>query len=248
MKRLIQMYLYRFLHSVCGWVCFVLSVPVVLAPVLLRIIVPNPSAQPFSAAEALCRAAASGIPVMLCGIGLTVFYHADEKQGYIKNIMPVLERKEALIGARLAVSSLMMLVMYLLIYLLNVIVSLLLFRGRIGFSAEELTACAAAYLLSVAFLSLIDLLTLLTRGTALPIAADVIGAFGMLALPLLVVNMLAERLTPLRNFDAAEFFASTCLRAVWPGTAGLREVIVSLCYLLLTTSAGAAVLRRRDTR
>ncbi len=248
MKRLISMYLYRFVRSISIWVCLSFSFMIVLLPSLSRFIITTPDSTPFSAAESLLSAASSGFPMMLCGIGLAIFFHADEKNGYIKNIMPLLSSPAALIGARLVISAVMALAMYLLIYVQLVLVSLLIFRGYISFTAAQFGAFWVAFLLTAAFLSLITLLTILSRGTSLPIVCDVICCTGLISLLCILINMLINRFTPFHEFNLSQYIASGCLLALEDTGTHLREIIVAVCYLLVTSAAGILTLRHRDTR
>lgn len=248
MRRLINMYLYRFVRSIAVWICLALSVTIVMTPALARLYSPSHADSGFSAASALIQAAQSCFPMMLCGIGLSVFFHEDEKHGFIKNIMPVLKRPEAIISARLLITAVMAFAMYLLIYLQEIIVSLLMFSGKIGFTVAEIGTFCTAYLLTVAFLSLITMLTLLTRGTSVPIVCNVVCSVGVISLVMLVANVAINRLTPFKHFDLTMYTASGSLSSLVTEGSHLREIIVSVVYLLLSSAADIFTLRRRDTR
>lgn len=77
------------------WVCLILNCILYVMPGLFRLCFPSlfVISDRYSAAGTLLSTVTGGLPCMICAIYSAVFFHDDEKYGFIKNVFPHLMYK-----------------------------------------------------------------------------------------------------------------------------------------------------------
>lgn len=253
--RLIQMYLYKLRHSVGLWICLLLNVILYVLPGLFRLFFPDLLGAPgnYSAADTLFSNVSGGMPCMICAIYTAVFFHDDEKHGFIKNIYPQLMHKMALFYARMTVSLVMLLTMYLSGFLSAILFSVLL-HGTISGSAGTTLGLLLSFLLSAAFLSLVLLLELQTRGTVLPIVLSVVSMSGMISLLCSLLSFFMDQILKSETPDLNNFILSGQLRNLSLNTvdgnsaALITAVAVFAVYFIISVIWSSLLLHHKDVR
>ena len=232
-----------------------LNVILYVLPGLFRLFFPDLLGAPgnYSAADTLFSNVSGGMPCMICAIYTAVFFHDDEKHGFIKNIYPQLMHKMALFYARMTVSLVMLLTMYLSGFLSAILFSVLL-HGTISGSAGTTLGLLLSFLLSAAFLSLVLLLELQTRGTVLPIVLSVVSMSGMISLLCTLLNYLMDQILKSDPPDLNNFILSGQLRNLSLNTmdgnttAVITAVAVSAVYFSISAIWSSLLLHHKDVR
>ena len=252
---LIRMYLYKLRHSAGIWICLLLNILLYVIPGLFRLIFPELFGLlgNYSATDTLFRTVSGGLPCMICAIYSAVFFHDDEKHGFVKNIYPQLMHKMALFYARMTVSLVMLLTMYLSGFLSAILFSVLL-HGTISGSAGTTLGLLLSFLLSAAFLSLVLLLELQTRGTVLPIVLSVVSMSGMISLLCTLLNYLMDQILKSAPPDLNNFILSGQPRNLSLNTmdgnttAVITAVAVSAVYFSISVIWSSLLLHHKDVR
>jgi len=253
--RLTKMYLYKLQRSAGLWICMLLTCMLVVMPGLIRLFFPDlfGTSGMYSAAGALLSAVTGGLPCMICAIYAAVFFHDDEKYGFIKNIFPKLPHKMELFTARLAVSLLLLLAMYLAGFLTALLFTALLHGTVIG-EAGSIPLLLLSFLSSAAFLSLVLTLELHTRSNVLPIVLSVISMSGMISLMCTLLSFLLNQLLKTESVALDQYVVSCQLRNLSTFAMADRPsmpvtvILVSAVYLIISAAWSYLLLYRRDIR
>ena len=253
--QLIQMYLYKLRHSVGLWICLLLNVILYVLPGLFRLIFSDLFVVwgNYSAADTLFSNVSGGLPCMICAIYSSVFFHDDEKHGFIKNIFPQLTHKMTLFYARMTVSLVLLLAMYLTGFLSAVFFSVLL-HGTISGSAGTISGLFLSYLLSAAFLSLVLALEIQTKGTVLSIVLSVVSMSGMISLLCTLLTFLLGQILKTSPPELNNFILSGQLRNLSLNTAEgntaavITAVVISAVYFIISVIWSNLLLNHKDVR
>lgn len=253
--RLIRMYLYKLRHSAGIWICLLLNILLYVIPGLFRLIFPELFGLlgNYSATNTLFSTVSGGLPCMICAIYSAVFFHDDEKHGFVKNIFPQLTHKMTLFYARITVSLVMLLAIYFSGFLTAVLFSVLL-HGNISSSAGTISGLLLSFLLSAAFLSLILVLELQTRSTVLPIVLSVVSMSGMISLLCSLLSFFMDQILKSETPDLNNFILSGQLRNLSLNTvdgnsaALITAVAVFAVYFIISVIWSSLLLHHKDVR
>lgn len=167
-----------------------------------------------------CEELNSGILVIFFLIAAIIFFWADERNGFVKNIAGQTRHKSAIFLSKLLVIGIFVFAS-MLCYLL---VEYLSFRcgladADIRFGMERLPeACkvfATEYLLYMAYISGLLLLTEVTKSTAVSITMGILGITGFGLLLSGVIMKIFHT-----DFDVSKYYINTCITTVGFGEGG----------------------------
>lgn len=252
---LIKMYMYKLLRSVGLWICLILNCILYVLPGLFRLCFPSlfVITGSYSAAGSLLSTVTGCLPCMICAIYSAVFFHDDEKYGFIKNVFPHLTYKTKVYFARMAIALMILFAMYITGFLTAAFFAGLL-HGTVGGPGGTIPALLMSFLLSAAFLSLILTLELQTRSTVLPIVLCVISMSGMLSLLISLVSFLLKQILNTESVELEKYVASSLLRKLSifitseSRSAYFTAAVVSAVYLIITFAWSRLILYRKDIR
>lgn len=192
----------------------------------------------------------TAILLLLCGIGAAFIAHAEDKNGYIKNIAGQVCPRGIQAAAKLPVLLFEILTMYAAVLL--VFFGFALFRKMvvIGSVPELLKTVGVHLLLFLAFDTLVMLLTFLTKKTTAGIVFTVFAITNMLDLVYKLLNCSLHKYLHIpSSFDIANFALDPYISRINAETGGsllARGIAVGAVYLAACTAASALIIRKRD--
>lgn len=163
-----------------------------------------------------CSDLNSGLLLLFILIGVVLFFRSDEKNGFIKNIAGQTKHKYNILLSKLAavgVYTFVCMLCYMLIGYLSFVTGVALVDGGISFGIEYLPEVikifALQYLLYMAFISGLLLITQVTKSTAAGITA---GSFGIMGFGMLFVTISQKVFNT--DFDISKYYISTNISKV----------------------------------
>ena len=208
---------------------------------------------PIEAGDIVSAEFHSGMLALLCVIFTAMFVYAEQKNGYVKNLAGQFPHRGLLVLSKLLAVALQVLVMAAAFAL----VTLLAGRGFWGdrFYLDSLPALGkllgVQYLLHLGLCALVLLLTVVLRGSALPMVVGILACCGVLVPVYGLVNQWAAALRPGTAFDISRYMLDGNLTAVTVGTAPadlLRAGAVGAVFVVVCTALAMVVMDKRDIR
>ena len=263
MLNLTKMYLYRILHSTVALVCMLLLVGLtafgLTVSCLMTRMVPDPETTAVmeeaeeepeeTILDEYMGVIQNGFPIMFFGIFAAVFYNGDEKHGYIKNIVTQYKYRHAVLLPRLLSLAVYTAAVSLLNLLVMAIMLSCFYPGiGWGFRAETLGYIGLHFLLLMAFLFIVQFLTTLNRGTAIPVCFSVFASMNAAALVALPLNFLAYKLLNIRDAAIERFFLDTYLFDIRSAENVWSLFALFGCYAVGTALLSCLLLNKRDVR
>lgn len=177
-----------------------------------------------------------------------IFFSNDEKNGFIKNIVP-LQRKRFEIFISRAIYILIYLIAAVLFSLVIFSISYKMFFGStvyFSISSADLRQFGINLLLSFAVLIMVSMLTVLSRGNALPLTIGILYSLNFFSLFTGIINFLINKLPGVKDFDSSCLLLMTYFSGDY-GTM-LQKILVPVGYIVISTVLGALILEKRDIR
>lgn len=208
---------------------------------------------PIGAGDIVSAEFHSGLPALLCVIFTALFVYAEQKNGFVKNIAGQFPHRGMLAASKLLATALAVLLL-LGAFTLAVLLAGQGFWGD-RFSLDALPALGkllgVQYLLHLGLCALVLLLTVVLRGSALPMVVGILACCGVLMPLYTLVNQWAAALRPGTAFDLTRYTLdgnlSTLTVASDPGDL-LRAGVVGAAFVVVCTALAMVVMERRDIK
>ncbi len=163
-----------------------------------------------------CSDLSSGILLLFILIGAVLFFRGDEKNGFIKNIAGQTKYKYNILISKLVVIGIytfVCMLCYMLMGYLTFVTGIALVDGGISFGIEYLPEAikvfALQYLLYMAFMSGLLLITEVTKSTASGITIGMCAAMGFGTLFVAIVQKVFNT-----DFDISKYYINTNISKV----------------------------------
>lgn len=243
-----KMYLYRLRHSGCFKWCALISAILIAFPYVASYFISSPPEGLiiFNAFNSFI----GGLLTVFTVIFTAVFISADEKRGYIKNIAVSQKRKSDIVIPRFAVMAVALALFFVFSFAVLFIVLKLMYHSETGFSADALGRIGLAFLMQLAFMAFIQMLTVITRGTSFPIALGIVCATNLIVLIVSPLNSLIRKITGASEFDLSDFFITKYMEMsdILKGNDIVHAIVLSVVYIAAAFIINALVLEKRDIR
>lgn len=192
----------------------------------------------------------SGMHIILTAIFTAIFVHAENRNGYIKNIAGQVTFKGKLVLVKLPALLLFNIIMFVVAYFANMLF-VRIFIGSIDFSitADTLKLILIQLLLHFAFSCVIMLLTSVFKSKAISITVGVIFASGVGMLLWNGINAVVNRLFDNSTFDIGKYTIIQNVHSVGMGfdfNDAARIILVGLFFVVITTGITNLVANNRD--
>lgn len=192
----------------------------------------------------------SGMHIILTAIFTAIFVHAENQNGYIKNIAGQVTFKGKLVLVKLPALLLFNIIMFVVAYFANMLFARI-FIGSIDFSitADTLKLIFIQLLLHFAFSCLIMLLTSVFKSKAIGITVGVIFASGVGMLLWSGVNAVVNRLFDNSTFDIGKYTIIQNVHLVGIGfdfNDAARIVLVGSLFVVTAAEIANLVANNRD--
>lgn len=193
----------------------------------------------------------SNLLLLLCAIFVPLFVHAEYKNGYIKNIAGQLPNRGVLVVSKLVAVAVQILIIFVSYILWAGIAGLIFFKDTLvmGEFTDLLSGSALHYLLCLAVGYVVLMLTMVTRGSALPLTFGVLCSTGFTALLYSGINVAIAAITGKDGFDIGLYTPEMNVAQItfdMSGGALTRVLIVGVVYAAVAAVIAIAVMRKRD--
>lgn len=196
---------------------------------------------------------ASGFFGLVSLIFVSIFVHADQKNGYIKNIagqlpykwMPVLSKAVAVMVQLLLQFAIMTITMYI--------------GGKIAFGEQfvwgnTLDICkvlGGQYILHLGFACLILCLCIVFKSVSLSMTLGILLSCKVVTLAYFGINQLVEAVWKTKDFDIGKYAIEMNISSFSIGAGAediARMLVIGVLYVLVTLILAAVVVHKRDVR
>lgn len=210
------------------------------------------SAEEISVSQILGALINSRIMLLFTAIFVALFVHAEEQNGYIKNIAGQLKSRGFIPIANMVACLVYCLTMFMgcipVLLFAKIIFGDKLILGQVGPMMEML---AVEYVLHAAFCILIMLFCMVTRGAAFGMASGIFISLGLLTPVYGVINKIFADADAADAFDIGKYMIENNVKSVVPGAAAdvIRlALIIGVLFGAVCLMLSMLLLRRRDVR
>lgn len=191
--------------------------------------------------------------LLFIAIFAALFFNAELKNGYIKNIITQLRCRCNLALANFAAAEIMLLLMFIVNIIVTTAASYILFDDISFGSVGDLAVYhLVQLLLHSAFIAMVQFITYLTRSTAFSMTTGICISSGLSAVILSPLSQLIIKYLDAPNdFSLANYSVSGNIMAVTTTTSGenlIQPIIVGIIWLAAMFSLGCLFLRKKDIR
>lgn len=193
----------------------------------------------------------SGLLLLLSILFTAVFVHAEQKNGYIKNIAGQFPNRGLPILSKWLTVAFWVLTL-LLAFVAATVLSGFLFWGarfHMGSVSELLQVLGVQYLLHLGFASLILFLCILTKSAAGGMVPGILVSFGLCVPLYSAVNKAVAVLFPSADFDCSRYMLDGNISMAGVGAPSevlLRAGLVGCAFAVVCTALSALVMQKRD--
>ena len=251
MTGLIKMYFYRMSRSV-GLVislflcCLCVFLPAIEQKIpILSMFIENNT---ITVSSAALHVLSQGLPCAVCAIYLSALFSADHANGFIKNIIPSVRRKSAIFFARTAVTLLFFTVIYLLVCTLSYLFYGVIKGRPVGLDAVYIKMFILVYFMSVAFLMLINTMTIFTRGMVMSVIFAVSSMTGFTTVPVAVGEAVVFMSDPRHEAVAYTYLVSYMMKNITSGFSSAKIFAMCAVYVVISVAVSLSVLSLRDEK
>ncbi len=202
--------------------------------------------KPASLVKFLLSDISSGIVLLFVSIGTVLFINGEKKSGFLKNIAGQTRHKANIYLSKLVVLALYTLLSVLLYCLGQGILLMLHYKGAMVFGlsdlGELLPLFGLQFLLHLAFVSAVSLLTLLTGSSTIGITVAILDCCGVFQL---LTGFIALKF----DWNPAKYLLINNIKTVALTAAKediWRALAVGLCFLVIYTGLGAGWFVKKD--
>ena len=196
---------------------------------------------------------ASGFCLIVSLIFVSIFVHADQKNGYIKNIVGQLPYKW------MTVLSKAVAVMVQLLIQFAVLTIAMFIGGKIGFgeqfvwgsTADICKVLGGQYLLHLGFAYLILCLCIVFRSVSLSMTLGILLSCKVVTLMYFGINYLLETVFKVKNFDIGKYAIEMNVSSFGLAMESediARMLLIGVSYAIVTIAVASAVTQKRDVR
>lgn len=193
---------------------------------------------------------AGALILLFIAIFAVIFAHKDDKNGYVKNIVPQLKHKGDMVFARLANIAIYTAFVFVVYFIVNVVMSMILYpEMKFGFSTDFLLILLVQFVLHLAFASFCDFLTTLSRSSAFGITIGVLFSSGFHVMATQLMNVLETAIFGKLTVDfnnALTFTHITKLNIYANSDKMIMGLIVALIHLVLWNGLSYLITSKRD--
>ncbi len=204
-------------------------------------------------ADTVISALSGGLFILISVSFIALFCNADRKCGALKNTASRINKKEYIALTKFFILTLI----YVIIFVEWFIVSMIagkIFLGNnltLSLSSAQAGVIAMQYLYHITFATIIMMLTILARNTAVPITIGLVWSGGFVSLIYMIINLLIKKL--LHNskvkFDSSKISLMVTMQSISESTIsedGLRIFIVAAVYLAIGLFLSMFIYKKRD--
>lgn len=246
MLRLIKMYLYRASRLVSSKLWFVLLEIILLVPMAKMVLFSSNREADIAVFDIILQIISSGMPCMICSFFISGLFAHDEKGGYIKNIITSINDRKSLFFSRIAVTAVYLFLIYFIIIVSTLVIYGLVLKMEIISDINIIMKLVMSYWLSVSFLCFVNMVIIIAKSVTLPVMMTLISISGLIALPVLMINLLIIKLFKSDSFDLGEHLVSTCLKGLNYDFDLCHHLLIGAVYILVSFFCSLLVLRKRD--
>lgn len=195
----------------------------------------------------------SGLTAILCVIFAALFANADQKNGYIKNIVGQFPRRGKLVLSKF-VATAVQVFLILFVFVLVAIISSFIFWGDkvyMGAWIPFVKALGIQYLLHLGMAALIMFLSILTRSNAFSTTAGILLCSGVSVYLYMGINKIISNIKPNWNFDINNYVLESNIKMIGVDTAAdvmLRGAIVGVTFVIISIVLAMVTMKKRDVR
>lgn len=187
---------------------------------------------------------------LLIGLGATFLSHAEDKNGYIKNIAGQISPRGIQAAAKLPVLVFEILAMFLITFL--VFLGFALFKDEVcvGSIPDMFKITGIHLLLFLAFDALLMFLTFLTKKSAVGVFVSLAVTANISSLAYMLINYVSHKYLGLpAAFDISDYMLDTYIggiAALSDGALAAKGLAVGAVYLIVCTLAAFFIIKKRD--
>lgn len=193
----------------------------------------------------------SRILLLLCVIFVPIFVHAEYKNGYIKNIAGQLPNRGVLASSKLVAVAVQVLILFAGYMFFSAIAGKIFFGDAIVFKnmGDLLRYTVLHYIMHLAVSYIVLMLTILARGSALPLTYGILCSTTFTALLYSGINMLVSVITGKNTFDIGLYTPEMNVMYITADmTSGvlIRVLLVGGIYACVTAVLSIVIMKKRD--
>lgn len=190
---------------------------------------------------------------LFIAIFAALFFNAELRTGYIKNIITKLRCRCNLALANFAAVEVMLLLMFIVNIIVTAAASYILFDDISFGSVGDLTVYhLVQFLLHSAFVALIQLMVYLTRSTAFSMTTGICISAGLTSVILVSLSkLIIKYLDAPADFSLSNYTISGKIMSVTISTPSgdlIQPIVVGAIWLAAMFSLGCLILKKKDIR
>lgn len=195
----------------------------------------------------------SGLLLLLVSIFTAIFFHGEQKNGFLKNIAGQFHARGNLILSKVVVVAIQILLMLVIFTISILITGLILWGDRIHFEqmSNFISYLGLQFLLHLGFSLVILLLCTLTRTSVVGIVVGIILTSGI-ATPLLsLINQAAFKINHHTTFNIYRYLPDSNIKSLFIqniSDMAFRCIMVSIVFIVISTALSMILMRKRDIK
>lgn len=249
LKKIIHMDLYRMLKSLSTWIIILVSG---LVYCLMFFVSTSSFGDDVSLLSQISKVLFGDFIAMFLAVFVSVFWYADYKNGYIKNIWNTVKNKVEIIFSKTICALVFIVLEYIFLLLVSVIFNLVYLHNKdIGDFSSFIKCLLCQLMLNVAFATIIILVNCLVKNHAIAIASCI--AYVTIA-PVTVysaINILINKVVDDNDFSIGDYLPYGNLYNIVPDSSisdYTKAYIISMGFILISIVCSYIVLKKREIK
>lgn len=195
----------------------------------------------------------SGILTLLCVIFAAIFFNADQRNGFLKNIAGQYPNRGILVISKMAAAAVQILLMELLFAVTTGVTAEIIWGEQflLGSIPRMLPFLGVQYLLNLGAAGLILFLCTLTRSAAFGMTAGILIVMGILLPVYSVIERAFVTLLPSLRLNISQYVLEGNIGVAGmdaPSEILIRASIVGAAFLVLSVLLSMVIMKKRDIR
>ncbi len=248
MFNIIKMDFYRMFKTVSFWVSLIVAVGISMFTSFIANLFEMPD---MSAAYLIIQAFSSSDVLIICTIFISIFVHAESKNGFIKNIAGQVKPRSKLILPKLLILISYIIILPLVYFLFSILTFILVGNNIIfDFSIDIFMTIAVEFLLYFAFGSIIIMLCIISNSSALSIAVGIMMSARIFSIIYAAIDFVVSKINPGSTFTSFKYSLISNMQYVanMNDDSTVRAIFVGIAFAAAAIAISVLSIQKKDIK
>lgn len=246
MISLVKMYLYRITKLSMILILMIGLLIVTLMPIARNLIFSTMIEKNTSVWRIILDIISSGILCLICSVMISLLFVNDYSNAFVKNIATKISKKYVILVSRMIVTIIIVMVIYGAVFLYSYLIYGVVLGLDMKYDELNMSKIILSQLLTISYLSLTNMLIVISRTAVLPIAVSIISLTGMLFFFIMILNWIISSLFSIGSFDLSFYFISTIIKNIGMEIDEGKSLVIGVVYFIIPMIYSSVLIDKQD--